>query len=74
VLETVLRSSQSLKTVYSYKQRLQEIWKGSNLSQESLLHALQEWCRQAEAAGIQVLIDFAFRLRGYVRQMADIGP
>jgi stearoyl-CoA desaturase (delta-9 desaturase) len=74
VLETVLRSSQSLKTVYSYKQRLQEIWKGSNLGEESLLHALQEWCRQAEAAGIQVLIDFAFRLRGYVRQMADIGP
>jgi stearoyl-CoA desaturase (Delta-9 desaturase) len=74
VLETVLRGSQSLKTVYSHKQRLQEIWKGSNLSQESLLHALQEWCRQAEAAGIQGLRDFAFRLRGYVRQMADIGP
>jgi stearoyl-CoA desaturase (Delta-9 desaturase) len=74
VLETVLRGSQSLKTVYSHKQRLQEIWKGSNLSHESLLHALQEWCRQAEAAGIQGLRDFAFRLRGYVRQMADIGP
>ena len=74
VLETVLRGSQSLKTVYSHKQRLQEIWKGSNLSQESLLHALQEWCRQAEAAGIQGLRDFAFRLRGYVRQMAEIGP
>jgi stearoyl-CoA desaturase (Delta-9 desaturase) len=74
VLETVLRGSQSLKTVYSHKQRLQEIWKGSNLGQESLLHALQEWCRQAEAAGIEVLRDFAFRLRGYVRQMAEIGP
>ena len=74
VLETVLRGSQSLKTVYSHKQRLQEIWKGSNLSQESLLHALQEWCRQAEVAGIQGLRDFAFRLRGYVRQMAEIGP
>jgi stearoyl-CoA desaturase (delta-9 desaturase) len=74
VLETVLRGSQSLKTVYSHKQRLQEIWKGSNLGHESLLHALQEWCRQAEAAGIEVLRDFAFRLRGYVRQMAQIGP
>ncbi|MGH8832516.1 MAG: DesA/ISL3 alpha bundle tail domain-containing protein [Polaromonas sp.] len=49
VLERVLRASQSLETVYSHKQRLQEIWKGSNLGQESLLHALQEWCRQAEA-------------------------
>jgi len=74
VLERVLRGSQSLNTVYSHKQRLQEIWKGSNLGQESLLHALQEWCRQAEATGIQVLRDFAFRLRGYVRQMAEIGP
>jgi len=74
VLETVLRGSQSLKTVYSHKQRLQEIWKRSNLRQESLLHALQEWCRQAEATGIQVLMDFALRLRGYVRQMAEIGP
>ena len=74
VLETVLCGSQSLKTVYSHKQRLQEIWKRSNLRQESLLHALQEWCRQAEATGIQVLIDFALRLRGYVRQMAEIGP
>jgi hypothetical protein len=64
VLETVLRGSHSLETVYSHKQRLQEIWKRSNLGQESLLHALQEWYRQAEATGIQVLIDVAFRLRG----------
>jgi stearoyl-CoA desaturase (Delta-9 desaturase) len=70
VLEMVLRGSQSLKIVYSHKQRLQEIWKGSNLSHESLLHALQEWCRQAEATGIQGLRDFAFRLRGYVHEKA----
>lgn len=69
VLETLLRGSQSLKAAYRHKQRLQEIWQRSNLGQESLLQALQEWCRQAEAAGIQVLTDFAFRLRGYVRQM-----
>ncbi|MCA1852747.1 MAG: fatty acid desaturase [Beggiatoa sp.] len=74
VLERVLCGSQSLKTVYSHKQRLQEIWKGSNLGPETLLHTLQEWCRQAEATGIQVLRGFAFRLRGYVRQMAEIGP
>jgi len=70
LLEMVLRGSHSLKTVYSHKQRLQEIWKGSDLGQESLLHALQEWCRQAEATGIQVLEDFVYRLRGYVREKA----
>ncbi|MGQ0594947.1 MAG: DesA/ISL3 alpha bundle tail domain-containing protein [Gammaproteobacteria bacterium] len=70
----VLRGSQSLEAVYSHKQRLQEIRKGSNLRQETLLHALQEWwCRQAEATGIQVLTDFAFRLRGCVRELAEIG-
>ncbi|MEW6354320.1 MAG: fatty acid desaturase [Pseudomonadota bacterium] len=67
-LETVLRHSQSLHIVYQYKQRLQEIWKRSTETQENLLHALQEWCRQAEATGIKSLQDFAQRLRCYSLQ------
>ncbi len=70
VLERVLGASQSLKTAYSHKQRLQGIWKRSNLGQESLLHSLQEWCEQAESTGIQALENFAYRLRGYMRQKA----
>jgi stearoyl-CoA desaturase (Delta-9 desaturase) len=70
LLEMVLRGSHSLKTVYSHKQRLQELLKRSNLGQQSLLQALQEWCQQAESTGIQVLEDFVYRLRGYVRQKA----
>ena len=66
----VLRGSHSLKTVYNHKQRLQELLKRSNLGQQSLLQALQEWCQQAESTGIQVLEDFVYRLRGYVRQKA----
>ncbi|MEO5573107.1 MAG: fatty acid desaturase [Gammaproteobacteria bacterium] len=69
-LETVLSQSQVLSTVYQYKQRLQEIWQRSTETQENLLHALQEWCRQAEATGIKALQDFAQSLRGYSMQTA----
>ncbi len=69
-LETVLSHSHTLNTVYQYKQRLQEIWKRSTETQENLLHALQEWCRQAEATGIKSLQDFAEKLRGYSMQPA----
>jgi stearoyl-CoA desaturase (Delta-9 desaturase) len=69
-LEMVLHGSHALKTVYSHKQRLQELLKRSNLGQQSLLEALQDWCQQAESSGIQVLEDFVYRLRSYMRQKA----
>lgn len=69
-LATVLTQSHKLNTVYQYKQRLQEIWKRSAETQESLLHALQEWCKQAEATGIRALQDFARSLRAYSMQAA----
>jgi len=69
-LATVLSHSQRLHTVYEYKQRLQEIWKRTSETQENLLHALQEWCKQAEATGIHALQEFARSLRGYTLQPA----
>jgi stearoyl-CoA desaturase (delta-9 desaturase) len=69
-LQIVLSVSQRLEIVYQYKQRLQEIWQRSTATQEHLLQALQEWCKQAEATGIQALQDFAQRLRGYSLQPA----
>ena len=64
-LDQLLSVSKRLKTAYVYKQRLQQIWKRSTVDQDALLFALREWCRQAEAAGIAVLQDFARSLRGY---------
>jgi stearoyl-CoA desaturase (delta-9 desaturase) len=64
-LEGVLRCSQALHTVYEFGQQLQSIWKHRSASQEFLLEALQEWCRQAEATGIRALQDFARTLRSY---------
>jgi len=64
-LEFLLRKSSALHTAYRFKLQLQEIWKKSAASQESLVHALQEWCRQAEATGIAALQEFARSLKGY---------
>ena len=69
-LESALSVSQKLKIAYSYKQKLEEIWNRRGASQENLLSALQDWCKQAEAAGIQYLEDFAQSLKGYTRAHA----
>ena len=64
-LQAALSRSQALATVYEYKTRLQDLWQRTHTSQDSLLDALQEWCKQAEETGIKVLQDFARSLRGY---------
>jgi stearoyl-CoA desaturase (delta-9 desaturase) len=65
-LQKVLEQSQNLRTVYQFRQRLQEVWERTATSQEQLLKSLQDWCRQAEATGIQALEDFSRNLRGYL--------
>ncbi len=63
-LEAALRLNQTLETVYAMKQKLADIWQRSATTQDHLLQALQDWCREAEASGIQALQDFAVKLRG----------
>ncbi|OGT38369.1 MAG: aminotransferase, partial [Gammaproteobacteria bacterium RIFCSPHIGHO2_12_FULL_38_14] len=62
-LATVLENFQSLRVVYQFRLRLQEIWSRSTASQKELLEALQEWCQQAEATGIEALRQFSKRLK-----------
>jgi stearoyl-CoA desaturase (delta-9 desaturase) len=64
-LDEILQKSQVLATVHQYRDRLQGIWERTATSQEALLQALQEWCREAEATGIKALADFSRSLRGY---------
>lgn len=64
-LDKALAHSQILRTVYQYRQQLQEVWGRSASSHEHLLQRLQNWCNQAEATGIGVLQEFAGHLRGY---------
>lgn len=61
----VLENNQALQLVYQYRQRLQAIWNKTTGSNKELLEALQQWCKEAEATGVQALQSFAVRVRGY---------
>ena len=65
-LREVLEQFQSLKIVYEFRLKLQTIWLRSTATQKELLEAVQEWCRQAEETGIDVLRKFSERLKTYV--------
>ncbi len=67
-LTKVLEHCQSLRVVYQFRLKLQNIWAHSTVTQKELLDALQEWCRQAEASGIVALREFVAHLKTYVLQ------
>ena len=69
-LDELFYHNKTMEVVYEYKQRLQLIWTEKSASQESLLHALQEWCQQAEASGIEALQEFAISMRAYTLKTA----
>jgi stearoyl-CoA desaturase (delta-9 desaturase) len=72
-LEQVLAQSAKLETVYEFRERLRDLWERRAASQEALLHALQEWCQQAEATGIKALEAFAQNLRRYSLPAGAVG-
>ncbi len=65
LLQRALELNNQLKTVYAMKQKLVDIWNRRATTQEHLIQALQEWCREAEATGIDALRNFAQKLRTY---------
>lgn len=67
-LASVLENFQSLRIIYQFRINLQEIWGRSTASQKELIDALQEWCQQAEATGIETLRRFSAHLKTYVPQ------
>jgi stearoyl-CoA desaturase (delta-9 desaturase) len=67
-LATVLENFHSLRVIYQFRMKLQDIWSRSTASQKELLDALQEWCQQAEATGIETLKRFSLRLKTWVPQ------
>ena len=64
-LDTALEQSDTLATVYRYKQSLKAIWQERSASQERLVQSLKDWCEEAEASGIASLQEFARRLPRY---------
>ena len=64
-LSGLLQRSQALATVYRAREQLQQIWDKTATSQDALLLALQQWCRDAESSGVRALEEFAQSLREY---------
>ncbi len=64
-LTELLAQRENLRKAYDFRQRLQAIWQQTSATQYELIAALQEWCKQAEASGIEALQQFAIRLKGY---------
>ena len=67
-LNQILHDNLKLKTVYDYQQRLIEVWTRKYKNNKEMLRAVAEWCQEAEATGIRVLVEFARSLRNYSLQ------
>lgn len=72
-LEDLLIKNESLNRVYQFKLKLQNIWARSTATQKELVEALQDWCKQAEEAGIESLRKFVPYLKAYMPQGAGVG-
>ena len=64
-IDRAVQASQTIGTIYNLRLRLQEIWTKRGGDAEEVLHALHQWCRDAEATGIQALRDFVGELKSY---------
>ncbi len=64
-LAEALKHSQTLQVVYDFRNRFQAIWEHTTASQKELLDALQAWCVEAEATGIEALKNFSQSLQRY---------
>ena len=65
-LESILDQNHNLQQVYQMKTKLQEICSSKHdKSHQSVLGALQEWCKHAEESGIAALEEFSLRLKRY---------
>ncbi|MBI5448559.1 MAG: fatty acid desaturase [Gammaproteobacteria bacterium] len=62
-LKEALDASHALEQVYQYRQKLNAIWDKTTFTQKELIEALQQWCHQAEASGLDVLKTFSLQLR-----------
>lgn len=70
-LTAILEKYNELKTVYQFKKGLQELCSNKNRDKpETLMQQFQDWCKQAEASGIQALESFAEHLKSYAPKTA----
>jgi len=61
-----------IQTLIEYRSRLAAVLESRSQSANETLHALQQWCREAEASGIQALHAYSQRMKGYALQPARV--
>lgn len=71
-LQALLASREQLRVVYNYRQSLQSIWLKTATSQKELVEALQQWCKQAEESGLDVLRQFSLHIKACVPQAINV--
>lgn len=64
-LQDLLTRYEQLRIVYNYRQSLQNVWLKTAASQKELMESLQQWCKQAEESGLEVLRQFSYQLKSY---------
>ena len=64
-LDQALKQRATLEKVYAFKRELMGLWDRSTHSKEELVARLEDWCRRAEASGIEALQLFSRRIRAY---------
>lgn len=69
-LANLLENDGTLKQVYQFRMKLQDIWSLTASSQKDLIAALQQWCKEAEETGIDALKQFSYRLKSLVPKQA----
>jgi stearoyl-CoA desaturase (delta-9 desaturase) len=72
-LKTVLGRFEQLHQAYVYRQSLQNVWLKTAASQKELIDALQQWCKQAEESGLDVLRQFSDQIKSYVPKQVMVG-
>ncbi len=65
-LDKLLAAREQLRVVYLYRQSLQNVWMKTASSQKELVESLQQWCKQAEESGLDVLHQFAQQIKNFV--------
>lgn len=69
-ITAVVEQHAEIRVIYELQQSLQEIWAKRGGNMEEVINALVEWCKQAEASGMQSLNEFAETLKSYATPKA----
>jgi stearoyl-CoA desaturase (Delta-9 desaturase) len=64
-LEDLSLRFETIRSLYQYRQSLQNIWLKTASSQKELVESLQTWCTHAEESGIEALKNFALTIKSY---------